>query len=84
MSAFFYGLSTMGSFVAGLYFLRFWRDTADRLFLMFALAFFILAVNYGVLGVVVDSDEWRVPAFVLRLLAFLLLIYGIVDKNRRR
>ncbi len=83
MDDFFYGGATMGALVAGLFFLRFWRGTFDRLFLLFAIAFFILAANYAVLGTVHDATEWRVPVFTLRLLAFLLLIYGIVDKNRK-
>ena len=29
----------MGCFVAGLFFLRFWRKTHDRLFAIFAIAF---------------------------------------------
>jgi hypothetical protein len=83
MTDFFYGAATMGSLVAGLFFLRYWRETLDRLFLMFALAFFIFAVNYTVLGTADDASEWRVPVFSLRLLGFLLIIYAIVQKNRK-
>ena len=83
MNAFFYGAATLGSLVAGLYFLRFWRDTLDRLFLMFALAFFLLGANYGLLGTIRDATEWRVPVFSLRLLAFSMIIYAIAHKNRR-
>ncbi|HEY8550674.1 MAG TPA: DUF5985 family protein [Vicinamibacterales bacterium] len=82
MAEFFYGAATMGCAVVGLFFLRFWRASFDRLFLMFALAFWILAINYAVLGVA-RTSEWRVPVFTLRLLAFSLLIYAIVHKNRR-
>jgi hypothetical protein len=39
------GALAMAFAVAGLFFLRFWRDTKDRLFAFFALAFFALAAN---------------------------------------
>jgi uncharacterized protein DUF5985 len=73
----------MASATVGLFFLRFWRDTRDRLFLMFALAFWALAANW--LGLAVYSDqtvEARTPFYVLRLLAFLLIVVAIADKNR--
>jgi hypothetical protein len=83
MAVFLYGAATMGCVVVGLLFLRFWRESLDRLFLLFAIAFWILALNFGVLGTVAAADEWRVPAFSLRLLAFCLIIYAVIDKNRR-
>jgi hypothetical protein len=84
MIDFLYGAATMGCVVVGLFFLRFWRDSLDRLFLMFALGFWVLAINYAVLGTVSFADEYRVYVFMLRLVAFCLIIYGIFDKNRRR
>lgn len=77
-----HGLTAAGLAVAGLFFLRFWRDTADRLFALLAAAFWALAANSVVLGVVQPGDETRHYAYVLRLLAFLLIIWGVVDKNR--
>ncbi len=35
----------MGFAVAGTFFLRFWRKTRDRLFILFALSFFLMAAN---------------------------------------
>lgn len=83
MATFLYGAGAMGCAVIGLFFLRFWRQSMDRLFLMFALAFWILAVDRTVLGIVDFVTEWREYVFLLRLLAFCLIVYGIVDKNRR-
>ena len=77
------GAAAMGSAVASLVFLRHWRDSSDRLFLMFALAFAILAVDYVVLAVVVFASEWRVYVFGVRLIAFGLILYGIYEKNRK-
>ena len=81
---FLYGASAMGCVVAGLYFLRFWRESFDRLFLMFALAFWLLAANYALLGTIQFANENRVYVFTVRLVAFCLILYGIFDKNRRR
>ena len=77
------GATTMGCAVVGLIFLRFWRQSLDRLFLLFALAFLILACDYALLGLVSLADEWRVYVFGLRLIAFGLIALAIVDKNVR-
>ncbi|PWC57787.1 hypothetical protein TSH7_18920 [Azospirillum sp. TSH7] len=73
--------------VAGMFFLSFWRRTRDALFASFALAFALLAINQVVLalgGLEREEQSW---VYVLRLLAFLLIIAGIARKNlegRRR
>jgi len=77
------GAMVMGYLVAGLFFLRFWRDTRDRLFAIFAGAFWLLAVQRAVLTVAVrQGDEGSVGIYGLRLVAFLLILYAIIDKNR--
>lgn len=73
--------------VAGMFFLSFWRRTRDALFASFALAFALLAINQVVLalgGLEREEQSW---VYLLRLLAFLLIIAGIARKNlegRRR
>ena len=76
------GAIAMGYLVAGLFFLRFWRDTRDRLFLAFCVAFGMLAVQRVALAVVADTREAAIPLYGLRLLAFLVIIAAILDKNR--
>ena len=71
----------MASAAVGAFFLRFWRRTRDRLFLIFALAFWLLGLNWLLLAFV-QADETRTWLYLLRLVAFCLIIYGIVDKNR--
>ena len=83
MTQFAWGASAMASAVAGLFFLRFWRESHDRLFVFFALAFWSLAAHWIGLAVVNPGVESRHHLFVLRLLAFLILIVGILDKNAR-
>jgi uncharacterized protein DUF5985 len=77
------GAMVMGYLVAGLFFLRFWRDTRDRLFAIFAGAFWLLALQRAVLTIVVHrGQEGSVWIYGLRLLAFLLILAAIIDKNR--
>jgi hypothetical protein len=78
--AFVAGLLTMGYLVAALHFLRFWRRSGERLFLFFALAFGLLAAQrLGLTLLAAIDSTWLYGA---RLLAFLLLLFGIVEKNR--
>jgi hypothetical protein len=78
-----WGALTMVSATIGLMFLKFWRRTGDRLFALFGTAFFVFALNWLVLAAVQPSDESRHYAYLIRLFAFVLLLVGIVDKNRR-
>ncbi len=76
------GAIVMGYAVAGLFFLRFWRDTRDRLFLIFAVAFWILGVQRLALTLGRDMVEDQTGLYLVRLFAFLLILAAIVDKNR--
>ncbi|TKD05223.1 hypothetical protein E8A74_21380 [Polyangium fumosum] len=67
-----------------LFFLRFWRKSRERLFALLSLVFALLAVERSVLAFVRGDHESRHWIFLVRLLAFALLIAGIVDKNRRQ
>ncbi len=70
--------------VAGLFFVRYWRTTRDRFFLGFAFAFGLLAVNWSAVAVAHPSTESRHWVYVIRLIAFLLILVSIVQKNRRK
>jgi uncharacterized membrane protein YfcA len=81
MRLFLLGAITMAFAIAGVFFLRFWRDTRDRLFLLFALAFFILAGNRA--GIAYVGDYGRGDhLYWVRFLAFLVILIAIWDKNR--
>lgn len=75
------GAISMASFVAGLFFLRFWRDTKDRLFLLFAISFLIEGINRAALGLSGNPDEGRPFFYFVRFLSFLLILIAIVQKN---
>lgn len=80
------GFLVMGYLVASLFFLRFWRQTGDRLFAYFAASFALLALQRVALSITVStlSPDDTVWYYVLRLLAFVLILVAIVDKNRAR
>jgi hypothetical protein len=77
---------SMGFAVAALFFLRFWRASRDRLFLYFAVAFGLEAANRAIYAYNGAHSEEVTFYFSLRLLAFLLILWAIVEKNwgRRR
>lgn len=76
------GLLVMGYAVAGLFFLRFWRETRDRLFGIFAGAFWLLALQRLLLALIQNPDSEQVWLYGIRLLAFVLILFAIIDKNR--
>ncbi len=82
MQLFFWGATALGCWVVGLIFLRYWRDTGDRLFAFFAAGFWVLGLNWVALAVVHPSNEARHLVYLIRIVAFLLLSYGVLDKNR--
>jgi peptidoglycan/LPS O-acetylase OafA/YrhL len=69
--------------VASLYFWRFHRQTGERFFGLFALAFATLAVSYGFQAAGDHTSEFRPQVFLIRLAAFGLIIAAIVENNRR-
>lgn len=78
------GSIAMGFAAAGLFFLRFWRQTKDRLFLIFAFAFWFFAIGRVLIVAVGNAEEPRTWIYTLRLFGFLLIILAIVDKNLGR
>ena len=78
------GAMVLGYAVAGLFFLRFWRETRDRLFGVFAAAFALLAVQRALLTLSADPEGDQLLLYAIRLLAYVLILLAIVDKNRPR
>jgi hypothetical protein len=81
MVAFLNGVSAGASLLAAILFLRFWRETDDRLFACFALGFGLLAVNWAALSLVIVPAETRHFLYLVRLGAFVVVLAGIVDKH---
>lgn len=88
MEQFIMGAMAMASFIVGLYFLRFYRDTRDRLFLIFSIAFCLLGITRIALAASIaynrNSGDEHQFIYLFRLAAFVLILLAIVDKNRKR
>ena len=83
MTDFLAGALCAMSLVAALYFWRSWRDTRDRLFVFFGSAFVLFAVHWASLVFIPSHLEAEHRVYLLRLAAFVLLLIGIAEKNRR-
>ena len=75
-----------GTMVAALtiaaFFLRYWLQTRDRLFLIFSAGFLVFAASRLLLAFLDEDDEGRILVYGLRLVAFGLILGAIIDKNR--
>lgn len=79
-TAYLLGAMAMGCFVAALFFFRFHRDTRDRLFLWFGLSFLVEAFNRSLAAFLVFTANDPVY-YGIRLAAYLLILWAIVEKN---
>ena len=83
LEQFIMGAVAMASTIVALFFLRFWRETSDRLFGIFSLAFLLLGISRLGLAMSPMDSESQTHWYWMRLAAFLLILVAIVDKNRR-
>ena len=79
--AFISGLITMGFGITSVFFLKFWRETHDRLFLMFAIAFLMFTVEQTELGIGAGHEDGLL-AYLLRIAGFGTISLAIILKNR--
>jgi hypothetical protein len=68
-------------FIAGIHFFRFWKRTGDRLFLHFAAAFWLFALNQLATSIPVVANQTEGYEYLLRVLGFVVILAAIVDKN---
>lgn len=80
---FIHGAVTMALFTVALFFMKHYSRTRDRLLLLFGIAFALMGVERVVLLMIPRETESQSSIFLIRLLAFILIIYAIVDKNRQ-
>jgi uncharacterized membrane protein HdeD (DUF308 family) len=76
------GVIVIASLAASAFFLKFWRQTRDMLFLCFAAAFAIEGVNRIAFLFVAHPDEGNPVLYTVRLFSYLLILAAIVNKNR--
>lgn len=72
----------MACVVIALFFLQFWRKTADRLFLIFAVAFALMCVTRIVSAGLGEAHLHSGSAYIIRFVAYLMIVAAIIDKNR--
>lgn len=72
----------MSSMVVGMFFLRFWQESHDRFFLLFAASFLVEAANRAALALSASPSDGSPVFYGVRFLAFLLILVAIADKNR--
>lgn len=77
-----FGACAAASAMIGLAFIRYWSLSKDRLYVLFACAFWLFAAGW-VTRVASGQGEQRPFVYVFRLIGFLLIIAAIIDKNRR-
>lgn len=76
------GAIVLGALVAALFFLRFWRQTRDRFFLCFAVAFLLEALHRLLWALAPMSEADAPQYYLIRLASYGLILLGIISKNR--
>lgn len=82
IEGFLLGIIVTSCAVAGAFFLKFWRQTRDLLFLGFAAAFLIEAVNRIAFLFLLNPPEGHPVVYTIRLFSYLLILAAVVNKNR--
>jgi hypothetical protein len=89
--AFLSGVSMITLAFCGVFFLKFWKTSKDKFFLFFSVAcwllslerivlFFVEATNHPTGNDLAESGAW---VYLIRLLAFALILVAIIEKNRQ-
>ena len=77
------GAIAMANLIAGLFFLRFWQQSRDRFFMLFAASFGVEAANRAALALSPQPNDGTPIFYGIRFVAFVLILVAIADKNRR-
>ncbi|HZV99805.1 MAG TPA: DUF5985 family protein [Methylophilaceae bacterium] len=77
------GAIAAASLIIAMFFLRFWVNTHDRFFLFFGLSFGLESINRVMQVVIVDWRESSPACYLIRLVAYGLILAAVLDKNRR-
>jgi hypothetical protein len=84
MDLFLYGAAAMACATAGLLFLRLWRESKDRLYVMFAIAFWLEALSRTMVLLAGHPNEAHPALYLLRLAGYGCIVVAIIDKNIKR
>jgi hypothetical protein len=76
------GVIVTASLAASAFFLKFWRQTHDKLFLGFSAAFAIEGMNRLAFLFLDQPNEGNPLIYTVRLFSYLLILAAFVNKNR--
>ena len=82
LNGFLLGIIVACSLTAGAFFIKFWRQTRDTLFLAFAASFIIEGINRAMILFVDEPNLGHPVIYLVRLLSYLLILVAIINKNR--
>jgi uncharacterized membrane protein YfhO len=74
-------MAAAGFFVAALFFFKFWKRTKDALFANFGVAFVLFALSQVTSLAFDGPNDDKTWVYLLRLVAFVMLLIAIVGKN---
>lgn len=77
------GAIVMTTIVIALIFLRYWRNTGDRFFIYFSLAFALEALHRLLAAAVQPEDTDAPQYYLIRLASYGLILFAVFSKNRR-
>ncbi len=81
IDGFLLGVIATASLSAGVFFLKFWRDTRDSFFLAFAASFLIEGLNRSAVLLFDKPNDGSPWTYFIRLLSLLLILGAILKKN---
>ena len=81
LEGFLLGVIVTASLTAAAFFWKFYRQTRDALFLAFAAAFLVEGINRTTFLFIDAPNEGRPAIYIVRLVAFLLILAAIIRKN---
>jgi len=84
LSSFLSGEIFMACWVIALFFLKSWKRLHDPLFAFFAFAFLLFGIERLALIFMPRQDEVHAGVYLFRLAGFVLILAGVIQKNRRR
>jgi uncharacterized membrane protein HdeD (DUF308 family) len=82
LNGFLLGIIVACSLTAGAFFIKFWRQTRDTLFLAFAASFIVEGFNRAMILFVDEPNLGHPVIYLVRLLSYLLILIAIINKNR--
>lgn len=82
MNEFLMGANALASAALALFFLRFWHQVGDRLFLAFCVSFALLTGSRLGLAVVHLASEDKSFFYWVRFAAYFIILLAVLDKNR--